>query len=101
MKRILLNSALAVTLAATAALAQQPAQQSTQPSGDATTQQPTGKYGHHGRHGKIAPQKAAAHLGKRLNPSADQTARLEPIFANQQQKMTDLRGNTSLTQDQR
>jgi periplasmic protein CpxP/Spy len=47
------------------------------------------------------PQKAAQHLGKRLNLSADQTARLEPIFADQQQKMQALRSNTSLTQDQR
>ena len=101
MKRILLNSALAVTLAATAAFAQQSAQQPTQPSGDATTQQPTGKYGHHGHHGKMDPQKAAAHLGKRLNLSADQTAKLEPIFADQQQKMTALHSNTSLTEDQR
>ena len=101
MKRLILNSALAVTLAATAAFAQQSTQQPTQPSGDATTQQPTGKYGHHGRHGKMDPQKAAQHLGKRLNLSADQTAKLEPIFATQQQKMTELRSNTSLTQDQR
>jgi periplasmic protein CpxP/Spy len=98
MKRILLNSALAVTLAATAAFAQQSTQQ---PSSDATTQQPAGHYGHHGRHGKMDPQKAAAHLGKRLNLSADQTAKLEPIFADQQQKMVALRSNTSLTQDQR
>ena len=102
MKRILLNSALAVTLAATVAFAQQSTQQPTQPSGDATTQQSTGKYSHrHGRHGKMDPQKAAAHLGKRLNLSADQTAKLEPIFADQQQKMTALHSNTSLTQDQR
>src|SRR4051794_25329070 len=101
MKRILINSALAVTLAATAAFAQQSAQQPNQPSGDATTQQPTGNYGHHGRHGKMDPQKAAEHLGKRLNLSADQTAKLEPIFATQQQKMTELRSNTGLTEDQR
>ena len=101
MKRILLNSALAITLATTAAFAQQSTQQPTQPSGDATAQQPAGHYGHHGRHGKMDPQKAAQHLGKRLNLSADQTAKLEPIFATQQQKMSELHGNTSLTQDQR
>ena len=99
MKCILLNSALALSLAATAALAQQSSPQ--QPSGDATTQQPTGKYGHHGRHGKMDPQKAAQHLSKRLGLSADQTAKLEPIFATQQQKMSELHSNTSLTQDQR
>jgi protein CpxP len=101
MKRIILNSALALSLAATAAFAQQSSQQPTQPSGDATPQQSTGKYGHHGRHGKMDPQKAAQHLGKRLNLSADQTAKLEPIFAIQQQKMSELRSNAGLTQDQR
>jgi protein CpxP len=101
MTRILLNSALAVTLATTAAFAQQSTQQPAQPSGDATAQQPAGQYGHHGRHGKMDPQKAAQHLGKRLNLSADQTAKLEPIFANQQQKMAALRSNTSLSDDQR
>ena len=101
MKRFLLNSALALTLAATAAFAQQSAQQPTQPSGDTTTQQPSGHNGRHFRHGKMDPQKAAQHLGKRLNLSADQIAKLEPIFADQQQKMTALRGNTALTKDQR
>jgi DNA replication protein DnaD len=100
MKRILLNSALAITLAATAAFAQQSTQQPNQTSGDATTEQPTGKSGHHGHH-KMDPQKAAQHLGKRLNLSADQTAKLEPIFADQQQKMAALHNNTSLTEDQR
>jgi Spy/CpxP family protein refolding chaperone len=101
MKRILLNSALAVALASTAAFAQQSTQQPTQPSGDATTQQPTVKYGHHGRHGKMDPHKAAQHLGKRLGLSDDQMAKLEPIFADQQQKMAALHSNTSLTEDQR
>ncbi|WP_035351145.1 hypothetical protein [Edaphobacter aggregans] len=100
MKRILLSSALALSLAATAALAQQPAQ-STQPSGDTTTQQPAGHNGHHFRHHKMDPQKAAQHIGKRLNLSADQTAKLEPIFTNQQQKMAALHSDTSLTKAQR
>jgi periplasmic protein CpxP/Spy len=97
MNRILLHSALAFSLATSAAFAQQPAQQ---PSGD-TTQQPSSHYGHRLGFGQMDPQKAAQHLGKRLNLSADQTARLEPIFADQQQKMQALRSNTSLTQDQR
>ena len=101
MNRTLLNSALAITLATTVAFAQQSTPQPTQPSGDATAQQPAGQYGHHGRHGKMDPQKAAQRLGKRLNLSADQTAKLEPIFASQQQKMAALRSNTSLTEDQR
>ena len=99
MKRTLLTSALAITLAATAAIAQQTTQQ---PSGDAATQQPTGQYSHHHRgHGKMDPHKAAQHVGKKLGLSDDQTAKLEPIFADSQQKMSALRANTSLTPDQR
>jgi hypothetical protein len=98
MKRILLHSTLALSLAAAAAFAQQPAQQ---PSGDTTAQQPAGHYGHHRGHGKMDPQKAAQHISKRLGLSADQTTKLEPILADQQQKLAALRSNTSLTQDQR
>jgi Spy/CpxP family protein refolding chaperone len=99
MKRILLNSTLALTLAATAAFAQQ----ATQPSGDATpAQQPAAQQGgHHRGHGKMDPHKAALHVGKRLGLSDEQTAKLEPIFADSQQKMLALRSNTSLTPDQR
>jgi Spy/CpxP family protein refolding chaperone len=99
MKRILLTSTLALTLAATAAFAQQ----ATQPSGDATTtQQPSAQQGgHHRGQGKMDPHKAALHVGKRLGLSEDQTAKLEPIFADSQQKMLALRSNTSLTPDQR
>ena len=98
MKRILLHSALALSLATTAAFAQQPAQQ---PLGDTTTQQPTGNYGHHRGNGKMDPHKAAQHIGKRLGLSADQTAKLEPILADRQQKIAALRSNTTLTEDQR
>lgn len=98
MNRILLHSALALSLTASAAFAQQPAQQ---PSGDTTAQQPAGHYGHHRGHGNMDPQKAAEHIGKRLGLSADQTAKLEPILADRQQKIAALRSNTGLTQDQR
>ena len=104
MKRFFLSSALALSLATTAALAQQTAPQSnepTQPSAESTAQQPAGHNGHHLLHRKMDPQKAAQHLGKRLNLSADQTAKLEPIFADRQQKMQALHSNTSLTKDQR
>jgi Spy/CpxP family protein refolding chaperone len=98
MKRTLLTSALALTLAATTAIAQQTTQQ---PSSDATAQQPTGQYGHHRGHDKMDPYKAAQHVGKKLGLSDDQTAKLEPIFADSQQKMSALRANTGLTPDQR
>ncbi|RZU39986.1 hypothetical protein [Edaphobacter modestus] len=97
MKRLLLTSALALTLAAPAAFSQQPAAQ--QPANDATAQQPAANDGHH--HHSFDPHKAAQHLSKRLNLTSDQTAKLEPILATQQQKIASLRSNTSLTPDQR
>jgi Spy/CpxP family protein refolding chaperone len=96
MKRLLLTSALALTLAAPAAFSQQAAQQ---PANDATAQQPAAKDGHH--HHSFDPHKAAQHIGKRLNLTSDQTAKLEPILATQQQKIASLRSDTSLTRDQR
>lgn len=97
MKRILLSSALSVALATTAAFCQQSTQQ---PANDATAQQPSGQSGHR-HHRTFDPQKAAQHIGKRLGLSADQTAKLAPIFADRQQKMASLRSDTSLTPDQR
>jgi Spy/CpxP family protein refolding chaperone len=94
MKRIVLTSALALTFAASSAFCQQPAQQ---PANDATQQQPAQQ----GRHHNFDPHKAAQRLGKRLNLTDDQTAKLEPILAAQQQKMAALRSDTSLTRDQR
>ena len=99
MKRILIHSTIALTLAASAAFAQQttpaPAetQNSTQPQ-----QQHKGKFG---RHHQFDAHKAAEHLGKKLNLSADQTAKLEPILSDRQQKMQALHADTNLTQDQR
>ena len=96
MKRLLLSSTLAITFAATAAFCQQPAQQ---PANDATTtQQPADQ---HGRHHSFDPHKAAQRIGKRLNLTDDQTAKLEPILATQQQKIAALRSDTSLSRDQR
>ncbi|WP_260706190.1 hypothetical protein [Edaphobacter flagellatus] len=97
MKRILIHSTLALTLAATAAFAQQtaPAPADNQNS---AAQQPAGP---HGRHHAFDAHKAAQHMGKKLGLSDDQTAKLEPILADRQQKMAALRANTSLTPDQR
>lgn len=97
MKRILLSSTLALSLAATAAFCQQATQQ---PTNDATTQQqPADQAGQ--RHHNFDAHKAAQRLGKRLNLTDDQTAKLEPILATQQQKMAALRSDTSLSRDQR
>lgn len=98
MKRILLSSTLALILTAPAAFCQQTAQQ---PTNDATAQQPADQGQHGRRHHAFDAHKAALHLGKRLNLTDDQTAKLEPILASQQQKMASLRSDTSLTQDQR
>jgi Spy/CpxP family protein refolding chaperone len=99
MKRILFSSALALSLAASTAFCQQQ-QSAQQPANDATTQQqPAAKHGRH--HQDFDPHKAALRLGKRLNLTDDQTAKLEPILATQQQKIASLRSDTTLTKDQR
>jgi Spy/CpxP family protein refolding chaperone len=97
MKRILIHSTLALTLAATAAFAQQstPAPADSQNS---AAQQPAGP---HGRHHAFDAHKAAQHISKKLGLTQDQTAKLEPILTDRQQKMTALRSDTSLTKDQR
>ncbi|HEY2039014.1 MAG TPA: hypothetical protein VGG95_05080 [Edaphobacter sp.] len=99
MKRILLSSTLALAFTATAAFCQQSTPQ--QPTGDApVAQQPADQHSRHHHHAFDA-HKAALHMGKRLNLTDDQTAKLEPILATQQQKITSLRSDTSLTPDQR
>jgi len=99
MKRILLSSTLAVTLAATAAFAQQ---STPPPANDATPPAATqpAQPAHRHRH-PFDAHKAAEHIGKRLNLTDDQTAKIEPILADQHQKMTTLHTDTSLSQDQR
>jgi periplasmic protein CpxP/Spy len=55
-----------------------------------------------GRHGRqMDPDKAAARLGRKLNLSTDQVAQIKPILADQQQQMQAVRGDTSLSQDDR
>ena len=98
MKRILLSSTLALAFTAASAFCQQSTPQ--QPVPDATAQQPAGQHGHRHHHAFDA-HKAAQHMGKRLNLTDDQTAKLEPILAAQQQKMASLRADTSLSPDQR
>ncbi len=60
---------------------------------------PPATHRHHFR--KHEPHQVAMHLEKRLNLSQDQTARLEPILAEQQQKFKALRADSSLTPDAR
>ncbi|ADV82168.1 hypothetical protein [Terriglobus saanensis] len=91
MKRTLLIAALALSLVGAAAIAQQTAPA---PQNDAPPAQ-------HERHHSPNPHKMAMHLSKKLGLSPDQTAKLEPILADRQQKMQALRADTSLTPDQR
>lgn len=93
MKRMMLSTALAVALIGAAAFAQQ--------TPSAAPQDTPGAPMHHGHHHHPNPQKQAEMLSKRLNLSADQTAKLEPILADRDQKFQALRENTSLTPDQR
>jgi protein CpxP len=95
MKRILLSTALTLALTGTAAFAQQT--QSTAPDNTPNANAPY----HHRHHGPPNPQKQAEFVSKKLNLSADKTAQLTPIFADQDQKFQALFQDKSLTPDQR
>jgi Spy/CpxP family protein refolding chaperone len=86
MNRIL-STALLFALAGGIAVAQAPAPQSPAPSA----------HKHHDRD----PRRAAMKLSKRLNLTPDQTAKIEPIIADRQQKISALRANTQLTPEDR
>ena len=90
MKRILLPAVLAFAVCGSFAFAQEPQQ----------APAPIERPHHHGHHAPD-PQKAAAFLSKKLNLSADQTAKLEPILADRDQKMSALMANTALTPQDR
>ena len=96
MKRILVSTALSLALAGTAAFAQQA--QPTLPEN--STPNANAPYHHRGHHAPN-PQRQAEFISKKLNLSADQTARLTPIFADRQQKTQALFQDQSLTQQQR
>ncbi len=51
-------------------------------------------------HSRHSPHKMAMKLGRKLNLSADQTAKLEPILAERQQKMQALKADATLSPDQ-
>jgi protein CpxP len=90
MKQVLLSAALLLSFSGSLAFAQAPA---------TTPPAPTGKY-HHG-YRSHDPHSQAAFLSKKLNLSPDQTAKLEPILADRQQKMAALWSNTSLSAEDR
>jgi Spy/CpxP family protein refolding chaperone len=94
--RIALSGLLAtgLTLSTAAAFAQQdnsapPAQQGGNSGG--------GRFGRQ----QMDPDQQVARMTKRYNLSADQQAQIKPILANQQQQMQALRGDSSLSRDDR
>lgn len=95
MKRILLSTSLAFALSGVLAFAQ-----TTTPP-DSTTTQPAYSGHHHGHFQGHNPQQRAAFLAQRLNLNSDQQTKLEALFTTQNQKMTALKADTSLTQDQK
>ena len=87
MKRLLSLTALALAIGSSAAFAQVSAP-------NAPTPAPVQRHAHN-------PHKAAMRIGQQLGLSPDQTAKLEPILADRQQKVQALRADTSLTDSQR
>jgi len=82
MNRLLLSTSLALALSSSLVLAQQ----------QDTTPTPAVK-SHHAHN----PQREAARLSKKLNLSSDQTAKLEPILADRDQKIAALKSDTTIT----
>jgi Spy/CpxP family protein refolding chaperone len=84
MNRFILSTTLALVFSGALALAQQP---------DAATAPTSAKTHHHARN----PQREAARLSKKLNLSSDQTAKLEPILADRDQKIAALKSDSTIT----
>ena len=83
MNRFLLSSSLALALSGTLVLAQEPA---------APAPAPAAK-----RHHQHDPQRETARLSKRLNLSPDQSAKIEPILADRDQKIATLKNDTTMS----
>jgi protein CpxP len=54
-----------------------------------------------GRHGMMDPDQQLARMTKRYNLSADQQGQVKPILVSQQQQMQALRGDSSLSREDR
>ena len=98
MKRIALSAAFCLATAGSFAFAQQPQA----PAGSPDQQPPapitrTHRGDFAGGHHQPNPHRQALMLSRRLNLTPDQTAKLEPILADRQQKIDALRANTALT----
>ncbi len=93
MNRLALTTALGLAFAGSIAFAQQPAP-------DAAQQPPAPIVRPHDGPRAPDPHRQALMLSRRLNLTPDQTAKIEPLLADREQKMAALRANTSLTPDQ-
>ena len=82
MNRLLLSTSLALVLSGSLAFAQQD-----------TAPPLTAKRHAHTQN----PQREAARLSKKLNLSSDQTAKLEPILADRDQKIATLKGDPTIS----
>jgi periplasmic protein CpxP/Spy len=81
MKRLFLSTSLALALSSSLVFAQEPAA-------------PTPATKHHHAHN---PQRETARLTKKLNLSADQSAKLEPILADRDQKIAALTSDSTIS----
>jgi protein CpxP len=99
MKRHLCSLALTALLATTGALyAQEPAS----PPPDGSTAQQDSDHGMGGgRHGGrgMDPDKTLDHMTKRYDLTSDQQNQIRPILQDQQQQMQSLRGDTSMSRE--
>ncbi len=91
MSRTLLSAAVTLALATGLATAQQSAPSQAVPADG--TQTPTA------HHHRPNPHREASMLSRRLNLTPDQTARLEPILADRDQKLSTLHSDASLAPD--
>ena len=100
MKRTLLSTALGFILTGALTGAAAFAQQAQPTLPENSSPNANAPYNHHGHHAPN-PQKQAEMISKKLNLSADQTAKLTPIFADRAQKFQALMQDQSLTPEQR
>jgi len=92
MRRFMLPAAMALAFAGSAAFAQQA---TPMPDTQATPAPVTRE------HHEPNPQHEAKHLARQLNLTPDQTAKIEPILADRDQKVSAVMANTALAPDDR
>jgi protein CpxP len=96
MKRHLCGLALSGLLATSALYAQEPG--SPPPDGSMAQDSDHGAGGRHGGRG-MDPDKMLDHMTKRYNLTSDQQNQVRPILQDQQQQMQSLRGDTSMSRE--